>query len=61
VIASGTLASRADQRTHAIGYVTDSIKRLKAGNLGVEAGFGILVEELESVLGTVTPVAVYLS
>jgi hypothetical protein len=60
VIASGALASRADQRAHPIRYVTDSIECFKAGNLGVEARLGVLVEKLESVLGDVTPIAIYL-
>jgi hypothetical protein len=35
VITRSTLAFFANQRTYAIGDVTDSVERLEAGNLGV--------------------------
>jgi hypothetical protein len=60
VITRGSLAFRANQRTNAIGYDADGVECLKAGNLGVEAGFGVFVEKLKRVLGAVTPIAVYL-
>ena len=61
MIAGHALASRTGQRAHAIEFVADSIQRLKAGNFGLEFGFGILVEELKSPLGALVPIAVYLS
>jgi len=61
VIAGGTLALFAYQRAHTIGDVANGIERLKAGNFGIEAGLGVLVEQLKRVLGVITPVAIYLS
>jgi len=60
MIITDALAFSADQWAHAIRPATDGLERLEAGNPGVEFGLCILVEDLESMLGALTPIAVHL-
>ena len=61
MIAGHALASRTDQRAHAIEFFADGIQCLKAGDFGLEFGFSVLVKELKSPLGALVPIAAYLS
>src|SRR5215468_5316791 len=58
MIAFGLLPLGADQRANAIGLAADGIQRIEAGELDIEFGLGILVEQLQRPPRSVVPLAV---